>query len=42
MKFKVAYIEDGKQITEYCKTAAWAKKRARQVNGVWAKLGANE
>lgn len=42
MKFKVTYIENGNRIIEYCKTVAWAKKRARQVNGIWSKLEANE
>lgn len=42
MKFKVIYVENGMQVTEYCKTAGYAKKRAKQMGGTWAKLEANE
>lgn len=42
MKFKVTYTQDGNRVIEYCKTKAWAKKRAQQVNGTWSKLEAGE
>jgi len=37
MKFQVTYIQKNQQITEFCRTLSFAKKRARQTGGTWRK-----
>lgn len=37
LKFKVVYFENGTRVTEFCKTMAFAKKRAKKTGGTFGR-----